>query len=62
LSVTNGPDFHLLPSVYADPKSGSEVKGQGYINLGKLKGNRANQNYEIPEEIDPAQYGSVVVC
>ena len=61
LSVTNGPDLHLLLSAHADPKSGSEVKDDGFIDLGKLKGNRGNQNYEIPDGVDVSQYQSVVV-
>ncbi len=60
-SVTNGPDLHLLLSTHADPNSGSEVKDDGYIDLGKLKGNRGSQNYEIPDGVDATQYRSVVV-
>ena len=60
-SVTNGPDLHLLLSGHPDPGSRSEVKDQGYIDLGKLKGNKGNQNYTIPTGTDVSQYQSVVV-
>ena len=61
LRVTNGPDLHVLLSPHNDPGNQSEVKGPGYIDLGKLKGNRGNQNYEIPNEVDVAAQGSVVI-
>ena len=60
LSVTNGPDLHVLLSAHPDPGK-SEVKDEGYIDLGKLKGNRGNQNYEIPPGIDVSIYRSVVI-
>ena len=33
----------------------------GFVDLGKLKGNRGNQNYEIPDGVDVAAQGSVVI-
>ena len=33
----------------------------GYLDLGPLKGNRGNQNYEIPADVDLSEYGSVVI-
>ncbi|MBC8422715.1 DM13 domain-containing protein [bacterium] len=57
LSVTNGPDLHVL--LLVDPEG--KDKDLGYVDLGELKGNRGNQNYEIPEEVDPAMYQSVMI-
>ena len=59
--VTNGPDLHVLLSGHPDPGSQSQVKDDGYIDLGKLKGNIGNQNYEIPSGTDVSQYRSVVI-
>lgn len=57
LNVTNGPDLFVL--LLKDPEG--RDKDQGYINLGKLKGNRGNQNYDIPADVDPAGYNSVMI-
>ena len=61
LSVTNGPDLHVLLSPHPDPQSRDQVKHPGYVDLGKLKGNKGNQNYEIPAEVDVSIQGSVVI-
>ncbi|MEM7336863.1 MAG: DM13 domain-containing protein, partial [Chloroflexota bacterium] len=45
--VTNGPDLHVLLSTHPNPLTRDEV-GTDYIDLGSLKGNMGNQNYEIP--------------
>ena len=34
---------------------------QGYLGLGKLKGNEGNQNYFLPDGEDGDGYGSVVI-
>ena len=59
--VTNGPALHVLLSAHPDPRSRSEVKDDGYIDLGKLKGNVGNQNYPVPAGVDVSQYRSVVI-
>ena len=59
--VTNGPDLVVYLAKHADPSSASDVSDGGFTKLGKLKGNVGNQNYPIPAEIDPAEYGSVVI-
>ncbi len=61
LDVTNGPDLHVLLSPHPDPSNSGEVKTPGYVDLGKLKGNRGNQNYPILEDIDVAAQGSVII-
>ncbi|MCH7970584.1 MAG: DM13 domain-containing protein [Chloroflexi bacterium] len=57
LNVTNGPDLHVLLMV--DPEGGD--KGQGYLDLGKLKGNIGNQNYPIPDDADVSRYHAVMI-
>ncbi|MEM7031214.1 MAG: DM13 domain-containing protein, partial [Chloroflexota bacterium] len=59
-SVTNGPDLHVILSSNPNPTSSSDI-GDDYIDLGSLKGNMGNQNYEIPADIDLANYQSVVI-
>jgi hypothetical protein len=59
LDVTNGPDLHVLLVPAADPTERADI--EGYVDLGPLKGNQGNQNYEIPTEVDPTAYGSIVI-
>ncbi len=47
-------------AVHPEPRSRQEV-AQGYVSLGKLKGNIGAQNYEIPARTDMAKYRSVVI-
>ena len=61
LSVTNGPDLHVILSPHQNPGSRGDVKQQGYVDLGKLKGNKGNQNYTIPNGVDVDTQMSVVI-
>jgi len=60
-SVDNGPDLYvyLVPIDPVPSDSGSEIAGS--YNLGRLKGNVGDQNYEIPADLDLSQYKSVVI-
>ncbi len=58
-SVTNGPDLHVLLIENADATSSAELGD--YIDLGSLKGNMGNQNYEIPADVDLEQYNAVMI-
>lgn len=58
-SVTNGPDLHVLLVPHANPTGRDDI--EGYVGLGKLKGNRGNQNYFLPEGDDGSDYSSVVI-
>ncbi len=58
--VTNGPDLHVILSSNPNPTSRGDI-GDDYIDLGSLKGNMGNQNYEIPADIDLSQYSSIVI-
>ena len=61
LKVTNGPALHVYLSRHEDPDSPKQVKEPGFVDLGDLKGNRGDQNYPIPGEVDVAIYNSVVI-
>jgi len=59
-SVTNGPDLHIILSTNSIPTSRDDI-GQNYIDLGSLKGNTGDQNYDIPADVDLSQYQSIVI-
>lgn len=53
LKTTNGPDLYVYLS------TGKDVSD--IVNLGRLKGNIGNQNYEIPTATDLAKYNTVLI-
>ncbi len=58
--VTNGPELHVILTRNNNPLTPEDV-GTDYIDLGPLKGNVGNQNYNVPAEIDFSQYQAVVI-
>ena len=61
LNVTNGPDLRVLLSTHPDPQNKAELNDAGYIHVEKLKGNRGDQNYELPADADLESFGSVII-
>lgn len=59
--TSNGPDVQVVLIPTKILKNNEDVKNHRYIELGKLKGNKGDQNYEIPDEIDVSTYGAVSV-
>jgi hypothetical protein len=55
LDVTSGPTLHVFLATH-DGKSVSDSK-----DLGELKGNKGDQQYDVPQNVDPKRYKSVVV-
>jgi type II secretory pathway pseudopilin PulG len=53
LKATNGPDLYVYLST---DKDASDI-----VNLGRLKGNIGNQNYEIPAGTDLSKYNTVLI-
>ena len=50
---TNGPDLYVYLS--------TDEKASDYVNLGRLKANSGNQNYELPEGIDLSKHKNVLI-
>lgn len=64
LDTSNGPDLRVLLSdaPVKEGVAGWRVFDDGkYLTLGKLKGNKGDQNYELPPGIDLSQYTSVSI-
>lgn len=60
LDTSNGPDLFVYLS--ANPASGDEAAfDDDVVNLGRLKGNQGDQNYELPADVDLARFASVVI-
>ncbi len=59
--VRNGPRLHVYLSAHPDPESSSQVSSGGYVDLGRIKGNKGNQNYEIPESANQSELNSVMI-
>lgn len=58
--VTNGPDLHIYLVRNPKPREQQDV-GNDYIDLGALKGNVGNQNYQVPSEADLSAYRGIIV-
>ena len=58
--VTNGPDLHVILSKNPNPTGRTDI-GDDYIDLGSIKGNVGNQNYEISADVDLDEYQSVII-
>ena len=50
---TNGPDLFVYLATDTDATD--------FVDLGRLKGNKGNQNYEIPEGTNPEDYSHVLI-
>lgn len=64
LDTSNGPDLRvwLTDAPVKEGKAGWHVFDDGeYVSLGKLKGNKGDQNYALPADVDPADFTSVSI-
>jgi hypothetical protein len=62
-TTSNGPDVHVVLARSEDPALDQKiVKGNlDYMELGKLKGNQGDQNYDVPVAVDLEKYNAVVI-
>ena len=59
--TSNGPDVHVYLVAAEAANDDATVKQAGFIDLGSLKGNKGDQNYDIPLDTDLNKYKSVSI-
>ena len=57
----NGPDLHVRLIAADDAKDTDSVKKAEFVELAKLKGNKGNQNYDLPKDVDLSKYKVVSI-
>jgi hypothetical protein len=59
--TSNGPDVHVYLVAAQDAKDNDTVKNAEFVDLGSMKGNIGDQNYELPANADLAKYHAVTI-
>jgi hypothetical protein len=60
-ATSNGPDVHVYLVAAQDAKDNDAVTKADFVDLGTLKGNIGDQNYELPANADLAKYRAVTI-
>ena len=60
-ATSNGPDVHVYLVAAGDAKDNDTVTKAGFIDIGSLKGNIGDQNYDLPANTDLAKYRAVTI-
>jgi hypothetical protein len=60
-ATSNGPDVRVYLVAAADVQDNSTVKSVDHVELGPMKGNIGDQNYDIPSTVDIATYRTVTI-
>jgi hypothetical protein len=60
-ATSNGPDVRIYLVAAPDVQDNATVKTAGFVELGEMKGNIGDQNYQIPDDVDLATYRTVTV-
>jgi hypothetical protein len=59
--TSNGPDVHVYLTAAEVEKGTDAIKEAGFIDLGSMKGNKGDQNYDIPPDADLNKYKNVTI-
>lgn len=60
-ATSNGPDVRVYLVAAGDASDNETVTRAGFVELGKLKGNQGDQNYDVPAGLDLNQYRAVTI-
>src|SRR2546425_8019369 len=55
-ATSNGPDVRVYLVAAGDVRSEDAAKQAGFVDLGALKGNIGDQNYDVPAGLDLSKY------
>jgi len=59
--TSNGPDVHVYLVAANDAADSETVKKAGFVEIGSLKGNIGDQNYDLPSDLDLTKYHAVTI-
>jgi Electron transfer DM13 len=59
--TSNGPDVHVYLTAAEVAKGSDAIKEAGFIDLGSMKGNKGDQNYDLPADVDLNKYKNVTI-
>ena len=59
--TSNGPDVHVYLVAAEDSNDNDTVKQAGFVEIGSLKGNIGDQNYDVPNDLDLTKYRAVTI-
>jgi hypothetical protein len=60
-ATSNGPDVRVYLVAAPDAADNATVTTAGFVELGKLKGNQGDQNYDVPDDLDLTHYRAVTI-
>jgi hypothetical protein len=60
-ATSNGPDVRVYLVAATDASDNETVTKAGFVELGNLKGNEGDQNYDVPDDLDLSQYRAVTI-
>jgi hypothetical protein len=60
-STSNGPDVRVYLVAAPDASDNETVSKAGFVELGALKGNQGDQNYDVPVSVDLGKYRAVTI-
>jgi hypothetical protein len=60
-ATSNGPDVRVYLVAAPDAANNKTVRKAGFVELGALKGNQGDQNYDVPASVDLGKYRAVTI-
>jgi hypothetical protein len=60
-ATSNGPDVRVYLVAAADANDNETVTKAGFVEVGRLKGNEGDQNYDVPADLDLTKYRAVTI-
>ena len=60
-ATSNGPDVRVYLVAAGDAQDEAAAKQAGVVDLGALKGNIGDQNYDVPADLDLTKYRAVSI-